>query len=59
MLGWEAKIARLDSEVKATPEGHPDQAGWLNNLGNRLSSRYQRTRNLEDLGAAIASRRQQ
>ena len=39
--------------MKATPDGHPNVAGQLNNLGSCLSSRYERTVNLQDLEAAI------
>ena len=35
--------------VKATPEDHPDRAGYLNNLGVRLRDRYSRTGARADL----------
>ena len=34
--------------VDATPLGHPDRTGCLNNLGNRQSVRYARTRAMTD-----------
>lgn len=36
-----------------TPAGSPDLAGYLNNLGNGLSERFERTGRLEDLEEAI------
>lgn len=39
--------------VDLTPEGSPDKASHLNNLGNRLSARYNRSGDLADLEAAI------
>jgi hypothetical protein len=38
--------------VAATPDDHPSLAGRLNNLGNRLSRRYDRTRVMDDLEEA-------
>jgi len=40
--------------VQATPEDHPGRVTKLCNLGTYLSNRYERTRNLQDLEAAIA-----
>ncbi|CAG7990217.1 unnamed protein product, partial [Penicillium salamii] len=36
------------------PVDHPDRTSCLNNLSNRLSSRYERAGNLDDLEAAIS-----
>ncbi|KAJ5662986.1 hypothetical protein N7507_003717 [Penicillium longicatenatum] len=44
--------------AQATPEDHPDLAIYLNNLGNRLESRYERTGQIEDLEEAIRASRQ-
>lgn len=44
-----AAIAKADLSFSTTPEDHPDQAGWINNLANRLSDRYNLTRNMDDL----------
>ncbi|KAL4735583.1 CHAT domain-containing protein [Aspergillus similis] len=41
--------------LTATPDGHSDRAGRLNNLSNRLLSRYEQTGDLRDLEAAIAN----
>ena len=43
----EREIAR--EAVHATPEDHPDRAGWLNMLGLTLGDRYSRTRAMADL----------
>jgi len=53
-MDLEAAIAPSEALVEATPKGHPARAGWLRNLGSQLSSRYQRTGNLQNLEAAIA-----
>ncbi|RYP58987.1 hypothetical protein DL771_011041 [Monosporascus sp. 5C6A] len=45
------RVAR--EAVDATPQDHPDRAGWLNNLGNRLGDRYSRTGAMSDLEEAI------
>lgn len=39
--------------MTATPEDHLYYATWLSKLGSHLSSRYERTDNLQDLEAAI------
>ncbi|KJZ72809.1 hypothetical protein HIM_07753 [Hirsutella minnesotensis 3608] len=39
--------------VAATPQGHPDRPGRLNNLGNRLGSRFERTGSMDDLSLAV------
>jgi hypothetical protein len=44
------ELAELDEAIKpaqkavdSTPDGHSDCAGYLNNLGNKLESRYKQT----------------
>lgn len=39
--------------VNLTPNGDPDRAGYLSNLSNRLSTRYEREGKLDDLTQAI------
>jgi len=39
--------------VEVTPKDYPDLAGYLNNLGSKLESRYNRTGKIEDLEEAI------
>ncbi|KAK0729584.1 CHAT domain-containing protein [Lasiosphaeris hirsuta] len=39
--------------VDATPQDHPDRAGYLNNLGNRLGTRFGRTGSIDDLNRAV------
>jgi hypothetical protein len=51
----EAAIANAKLAVAATPDDHPDRAGQLNNLSKCLSSRYDRTGNLQDLEDAITN----
>jgi tetratricopeptide (TPR) repeat protein len=40
--------------VRATPNGHPDRAGRLDDLGAMLGSRYDRTGEIGDLEEALA-----
>src|SRR6266436_2205552 len=40
-------IEVADMVVEATPQDYPDRAGFLNNLGNRLSRRFGRTGAIE------------
>ncbi|KAM5345797.1 hypothetical protein ACJ41O_011658 [Fusarium nematophilum] len=46
-------IAVLDAAVVALPEDHPHRPPLLNNLGTRLSERFQRTASMNDLNRAI------
>ncbi|KAF8419631.1 hypothetical protein L210DRAFT_3369588, partial [Boletus edulis BED1] len=41
--------------VDLTPRGHPDQPGFLNNLGNCFRARFDRLGELRDLEGAISS----
>jgi tetratricopeptide (TPR) repeat protein len=49
-----AAISKAEEAVATTPPNHSTRAGRLNNLGNRLSDRYERTGNADDLDAAIS-----
>ena len=49
----EAAIQKAEQAIKNTPGDHPNLAGYLNNLGNKLGSRWDRTGQIEDLEAAI------
>ncbi|KAF8417974.1 CHAT domain-containing protein [Tirmania nivea] len=52
-LDLEAAIVHSEAAVEATPGDHPSRARRFGSLGNHLSSRYERTANLQDLEAAI------
>jgi hypothetical protein len=39
--------------VEVTPDNHPDLAAWLNNVGVKLESQFERPGRIEDLGEAI------
>ncbi|OQV09889.1 CHAT domain-containing protein [Cladophialophora immunda] len=47
-------IKRAEEAIRVTPPGHPDLAGRLNNLSNKLESRYERVGNMADLETAIS-----
>jgi tetratricopeptide (TPR) repeat protein len=53
MTDLEEAIEVARRVVESTPYDHPDQAGYLNNLGVRLSDRYSRTGAIADLEEAI------
>jgi tetratricopeptide (TPR) repeat protein len=44
--------------ISVTPDDHPDLAAMLNNLGNHLGRRYERTGAMDDLEEAIRVARQ-
>jgi Tetratricopeptide repeat len=46
-------IGATDKAVKATPSDHPNRAGYLYNLGNRLGTRFERTGAMDDLNHAV------
>jgi hypothetical protein len=46
-------IQRAEQAVSTTPEDHPNLAGMLNNLGNKLESRFGRTGRIEDTTKAF------
>ena len=50
-LNRAVEVANL--AVKATPQDHPDRAARLNNLGNWLSIRFERTDSVDDLNRAV------
>jgi len=50
----ETAITRLQAEVEAATEGHPDRAEKLDTLGHFLNIQYEQAGNLHDLEAAIA-----
>ncbi len=54
MADLQAAIAACQQAMKLTPEGSPDRASWLNNLGSGLRDRYNRSEDLVDLQEAIA-----
>jgi hypothetical protein len=53
MEDLEEAILVARQAVDVTPKDHPDLAGRLNNLGNKLGRRYKRTGKMEDLEEAI------
>ena len=58
MKDLEEAIQTARQAVESTPADHPDRAAWLNNLGNKLESRYERTGEMKDLEEAIQTARQ-
>ena len=46
-----------EQAVESTPVDHPNRAGRLNNLGNALQSRFERTGSMDDLDRAITTNR--
>ncbi len=54
----DAALQLWQQAVDATPAGHPDLPGYLNNLGNGLRARYSRTGRMEDLEEALRVYRQ-
>jgi CHAT domain-containing protein/tetratricopeptide (TPR) repeat protein len=57
MNDLEEAFENLQMAVDAAATQPTERAMFLNNLGNRLSSRYKRSGNLEDLKSAIAKSR--
>ena len=53
MEDLEEAILVVRQAVDVTPKDHPDLAGRLNNLGNKLESRYKRIGKIEDLEEAL------
>jgi len=58
MADLEAAIQAANQAVDSTLKDHPNRAGNLNNLGNNLVFRYQRTGEIADLEAAIRAAQQ-
>ncbi|KAJ7867030.1 CHAT domain-containing protein [Mycena leptocephala] len=52
MLSSSLQMATLTS-LMLTPDGHPDKPGWLNNLGNSLSRRFERLGDLSDINKSV------
>jgi hypothetical protein len=48
----------MERAIESTPDGHPDLATHLNNLGNALKSRFEHTGSIEDLNRAITKKEQ-
>jgi len=46
-------VCRQSQAVEGTAESDPDLAGRLNNLGNKLQSRFERMRRMKDLEELI------
>jgi methyl coenzyme M reductase subunit C-like uncharacterized protein (methanogenesis marker protein 7) len=46
-------VSVADEAVTATLHDHPDQAMYLNNLGNGLGRRFKRTGSIADLNRAV------
>ncbi|KAK4097643.1 hypothetical protein N658DRAFT_269779 [Parathielavia hyrcaniae] len=44
---------RADKVADTTPQDHPDRAALLNNLGNCLGTRFERTGSMDDLNRAV------
>jgi tetratricopeptide (TPR) repeat protein len=57
MKDLEEAIQTARKAVESTPGDHPDQAGRLSNLGNKLESLYERTREINELEEAIQTAR--
>ena len=51
-------IVTKEQAVESTPVDHPDHAIYLNNLGNALQSRFERTGSMDDLDRAIVIKEQ-
>ncbi|TVY79667.1 putative 30S ribosomal protein S17-like protein [Fusarium oxysporum f. sp. cubense] len=50
---YEEAIELARTALTLTPDGHPDQAKWLNNLAMHLMERFDRSWDLKDLQDAI------
>ncbi|PVH71735.1 TPR-like protein [Cadophora sp. DSE1049] len=48
-----SSVEVADLEVEAIPQDHPNRAGWLKSLGNRLGRRFGRTGLMNNLNRAI------
>lgn len=58
MADLEETITVTRKAVELTTADHPDRVIWLNNLGRKLQSRYERTGEMADLEEAIRVTRQ-
>ncbi|KAF8161927.1 CHAT domain-containing protein, partial [Mycena galopus ATCC 62051] len=50
-------ISKHNIAIELTPNGHPNQPVWLNDLGNTLQLRFQRLGDLEDLTESLSKHR--
>src|SRR2546430_3240235 len=53
MMRREQRSTLFPYTVHFRSEDHPDLAGWLNNLGNKLGRRYECMGRMEDLEEAV------
>jgi len=53
MEDLEDSIRRAQQAVNITPQDHPDLAMYLNNLGYKLETRFEKTGRMEDLEESI------
>ena len=51
-------ITAIEQAVTSTADNHPDRVMYLNNLGNVLQSRFERTGSMDDLNRAITTNEQ-
>ena len=51
-------IMTNEQAIVSTPEDNPNHAKYLNNLGNALQSRFERTGSMDDLNRAITTTEQ-
>lgn len=58
MVVSDDEIRRIERNVSVLPQGHPNRAMMLNNLGSMLVMRFKRTGNIEDLNRGIRSAEQ-
>ncbi|KAG5791342.1 hypothetical protein H9Q69_009597 [Fusarium xylarioides] len=52
-IDYDEAIELAKEAITVTPEGHPDQAKWLNNLATHLLEKFDRSWDLKDLQDAI------
>ncbi|KAI1029506.1 hypothetical protein LB504_010789 [Fusarium proliferatum] len=52
-INYDEAIELAKEAITLTPEGHPDQAKWLNNLATHLLEKFDRSWDLNDLQDAI------
>ncbi|KLO91963.1 uncharacterized protein LW94_2661 [Fusarium fujikuroi] len=52
-INYDEAVELAKEAITLTPEGHPDQAKWLNNLSTHLLEKFDRSWDLNDLQDAI------
>ncbi|KAI1036834.1 hypothetical protein LB503_003312 [Fusarium chuoi] len=52
-INYDEAVELAKEAITLTPEGHPDQAKWLNNLATHLLEKFDRSWDLNDLQDAI------